>query len=95
MIFLLIFLFLLICYKGNYQNYQNYIEYDDFENTHMCAENYEKGIGEIIKLREQRPDILLSDLGYSEIDDFDTRVSYVYEEPLPSPPDLFKKKYIQ
>ena len=71
MIFLLIFLFLLVCYKRNYQNYQNYIEYEDFENTYMCAENYEKGIGEIIKLREQRPDILLSDLGYSKIDDFD------------------------
>ena len=90
MIFLLIFLFLLVCYKRNYQNYQNYIEYEDFENTYMCAENYEKGIGEIIKLREQRPDILLSDLGYSKIDDFDTRVSYVYEEPLPSTPDFFK-----
>jgi len=86
MIFLLLFL-VFIFYST--ENYQNYIEYDNFDQINICPEEYEKGIGEIIKLREKRPDILLSDLGYSEIDDFATRINYIYTEPLPSPPDLF------
>lgn len=87
MIFLLLLLLFIICYSKD--NYQNYIDYDQFDQIHICPEEYEKGIGEIIKLREKRPDILLSDLGYSEIDDFNTRINYIYTEPLPSPPDLF------
>lgn len=88
--FLLILLLLFIfCTK---ENYQNYIDYDNFDQIHICPENYEKGIHEIIKLRDKRPNVLLSDLGYSDIDDFNTRINYIYSEPLPSPPDLFYKQ---
>ena len=80
---LLLILFLLLCYTND--NYQNYIDYNDIGETYMCPENYEKTIGEIGKLREKRPQILLSDLGYSSINDFNTRVNHVYEVPLPSP----------
>lgn len=88
--FLLILLLLFIFCKK--ENYQNYIDYDNFDQIHICPENYEKGIQEIIKLRDKRPNVLLSDLGYSDIDDFNTRINYIYSEPLPSPPDLFYKQ---
>jgi len=67
-------------------NYQNYIEYEKIgETIYMCPESYEKRIDEISELREKRPNVLLSDMGYSKINDFNTRVNNIYEEPLPSP----------
>lgn len=73
-----------MCYSKD--NYKNYIDYDNIGDTYMCPEKYEKTIGEIGKLREKRPQILLSDLGYDGgINDFETRVNNIYTEPLPSP----------
>ena len=67
-------------------NYQNYIEYEKIgETIYMCPESYEKRIDEISELREKRPNVLLSDMGYSKINDFNTRVNNIYKEPLPSP----------
>ena len=67
-------------------NYQNYIEYEKIgETIYMCPESYEKRIDEISALREKRPNVLLSDMGYSKINDFNTRVNNIYKEPLPSP----------
>lgn len=87
-----LFILLLLFFLCKKENYQNYIDYDNFDQINICPENYEKGINGIIKLRDKRPNILLSDLGYSDIDDFNTRINYIYSEPLPSPPDLFYKQ---
>ena len=84
MILIFILLFLLFYYSKDH--YQNYIEYDDIGETYMCPEEYEKTIGEISKLREKRPKVLLSDLGYDgKMSDFESRVNTIYTEPLPSP----------
>jgi hypothetical protein len=84
MILIFMLFVLLLCYSKD--NYQNYLDYNDIGETHMCPEEYEKTIGEIVKLREKRPDILLSDLGYDgKMNDFETRVNNIYTEPLPSP----------
>jgi len=84
MILIFILLFLLLCYSKD--TYQNYIDYNNIGETYMCPEEYEKTMGEIGKLGKKRPKILLSDLGYDGgVNDFETRVNYIYTEPLPSP----------
>lgn len=83
---IIIFLLLLLLYLYQKDNYQNYVDYDKLDELiYMCPESYEKKIDEISKLRENRPKVLLSDMGYSKINDFNTRVNTIYEKPLPSP----------
>lgn len=82
---ILIILILLFLYFHK-ENYQNYIDYEDIDKPiYMCPEKYEKKIDYITSLRNNRPQVLLSDLGYSKTNDFNTRVNSVYDVPRASP----------
>lgn len=90
---ILLLLVIMIYLYFNHDNYTNYTDYDKLGESYLlnCPEQYEIGIGEISKLRNQRPSFLLSDFGYTKNEYFDITRHLVTDKPLPSPPDLFKK----